>query len=161
MGTKTPQNCHQKCVKTSDCKYWSVDDDHGCWLKRSDSGRGIHRGAVSGPVAPCSPCWEADVNYYKYGRNYDLPDNVQPRKNIFTAPECEKRCQNTNGCNYWSVDVSYGCWLKFAKPPGDMSEYKQLGVTSGPAKCGTNSRICVELKNRKADFCTWSNDDLT
>jgi len=82
----------------------------------------------------CLGCFEHGVDY----TGFDL-DGQYVITN--TAEDCQKGCQNTAECNFWTWDPSpptlpeAACWLKSAK--GETHIVERL--TSGPKYCTTKS----------------------
>jgi len=76
-------------------------------------------------------CFEDGVDYIGHDLSEGQYDSVP------SAAECQKSCQRTSGCEYWTWDPTYhtACWKKTAKGQTQANSK----VTSGPKYCDGES----------------------
>ena len=88
-------------------------------------------------------CFEKETKYPGA-----LANGGKPIKDIFTAKECQQRCQSNNQCYYftWSSATSTKnpntCWLKKSIKESQSAEDK----ISGPKYCSGNDPLCLDEK---------------
>ena len=89
----------------------------------------------------------AEIVEYCYHENTDflgadIPNIVNPVKDIATAHDCQEKCHFTEGCLYWTympttytheymAEYKGSCWLKHGT--GTINEFQ--GIFSGPKYC--------------------------
>merc|ERR1712058_160546 len=91
----------------------------------------VLQGVVGAKLGGGESCFEEGVDYI----GNDLQEGHYDSTS--SAAECQKACQRTNGCEYWTWDPTYhtACWKKMAK--GQTQANSKL--TSGPKYCGGDS----------------------
>ena len=111
---------------------------------------------ISKPVPALPDCFEDDVDYFG--------DDIKRARNIPDATTCQKKCQETRGCRYWTW-TSKGFFLRnrcFMKD-GQGTKKKKGGAISGPRECHSlfrcvptyqNSKNTIDhCKNRSRELC--------
>ena len=121
ISTPNPNACQVKCQQTSGCKFWTWDPGfhNACWMKYGKGAKKHNARLTSGPRTcggspnpapnPTGSCFEKGIDYY----GGDLGHFVSTP----SATACQTKCQQTQGCNFWTWDPGYhnACWRKSSK----------------------------------------------
>ena len=65
------------------------------------------------------------------GHPLSKPDGNNDYGIVESAEECQTLCQNTEGCNWFTMNPGYRCWLKSGKGTGE----ENTGWLTGPVNC--------------------------
>ena len=80
---------------------------------------------------------EGSIDCFEWNTNFDGNDlDSSPKKNVDSKHECQKLCQETTGCEFFTYDPkAYNpktCYLKTS----DTGRVSLKGIVSGPKFCG-------------------------
>jgi hypothetical protein len=116
------------------------EEDDTCVDNSQDSGTTGIRNGPNVATGDCD-CWERGFDYV--GADLPISNNPSNEKN---AQECQKSCQNTQGCSHWSFKRPRGrrrrrretqCWRKSS----GFSRQERRGQISGKARCGPQPSV--------------------
>jgi len=140
LTVSSADDCQRACQANELCQYWvwngpETENPDMCFLKKSAKGRLREvKGKISGPKV-CE-CFAYDASI---GRDAGQVGKIE---NVFGPLECQKHCQDTEGCEnfIWNGPEKKGkpntCQLK--KGLGAHStfgEARDIGRISGPKVC--------------------------
>ena len=131
-GLEDEQECQATCLSTSDCNYFTfvkfLNTSSDCFLLRecqnktscTDSPDCIF--SIAGPKAP--PVMEACCDGFE-NTTCEKQFEIDHFYGVEDASECQGLCQDTKGCNYWSLHGDV-CIL-----------YSECGAPEGCSSCSS------------------------
>ncbi|KAL7066313.1 PAN domain-containing protein [Cryptosporidium serpentis] len=136
----SPGQCQNTCSQTSDCIFWSYNNQQNICSGYSSENysfqRNIHTlGIITGPIA--CPCYSHNVGLYT--KLLEEPYSVQMSEtNAESAADCQALVLNMASLDsYFLYNSSSNTCFKQAVLPGETFSYYLPNVTIGPSVCSS------------------------